>query len=183
MKYKKALLYIHWISLLVTAINIILLISSNYSLKSSLAYIARLLIILSGISLFFYYRKPFKKRAFYFGIYLFSPLLALIAALFDGIFGVIVIFTMLSALIPPNKVSTQDSIIIYEKIQSPLGGFPKYEIVRDYHIVEKHLCDFSDEMDENTKVRLKDDSLHIQYSYKDHDLNKTIETDTIIKVD
>ncbi|MEP0213895.1 MAG: hypothetical protein ABJD66_11805 [Cellulophaga sp.] len=169
----------------------------NFTLKSTieislnyrLAYIINLLVYGSGIILFFWYLKPFKKIGFYLSFYVFTPILTLLFRLFGGIFFAILTSTILYPIYPNEIKAENEKIVIYSKHQGFMGACCPYQVTeKKYWLMEKKkmeinlqgVIDFDKAVlkSENGKSELK-----IKYNKYEFGPEKSMETDTIIKIE
>jgi len=97
---------IHFYLLGFALLNFTLKSTMEISLNYRFAYFITLIIYASGIILFFWNFKPFKKVIFYFGIYAITPILTLLFWLFGGIFFGIIVSIVLYP-IQPNHIEIE----------------------------------------------------------------------------
>ena len=132
--------YLLGFALLNFASKEILEISLNYRF----AYLITIIIYVSGILLFFWNIKPFKKILFYYSLYFITPLLSLLFWLFGGIFLAIITSLVLYPVYPTKRNLKQDQISIYTKYQGLIGACCLYEITeKKYLLFEKKISSFS----------------------------------------
>ena len=155
---------IHFYLLGFALLNFTLKNTIEISLNYRLTYFITLLIYASGIILFFWNFKPFKKTVIYYSFYFITPLLTLIFWLFGGIF-----FALLSSIflypIYPNELTEKKYWFLEKKIME----INLYEAI-----------DF-----EKASLKSKDGKSELKIKYKDYEFGpeKSVETDTIIKIE
>jgi len=183
MNYKKKLKFVHFCLLALLVLNFF--VSFYISLTATLLIILKALFYLTGIVLFFYSLKPFKKRAVYFAFYVFSPVIAYTAWLLDGIFGAVLTSFLLFFFWPDTAVYNKNDIKVYPAFTGFLGSCCAYEIREPkFLLFEQKTGEF--EFDEgfdfkNSQITIENDSVRIQ--------NYTMESgphfqrDTVIKIE
>lgn len=172
-KFKKIFLRIHLVTLIILLINFIINAIFEIGLISNLRLVLKILFYVSACILFFYYVKPFKKRALYFSIYIFSPFLIFISWLIDGIFGAILGSVFLFFFVPNDTRFENDQIQINTKFQGLLGSCCKYEVIeKKYFLFEIKIGEFQFESDLYFKkegVKIQDNILQMHLILKDYD--------------
>ncbi len=179
---------IHFCLLGIAILNFILKNKIEISLNYKLTYLITLLVYTSGIILFIWNFKPFKKIGFYFSFYAITPILTLVFWLFGGIFLGIVASIVLYPIQPNNIEIEKDNFIIYQKTEGFLGMCCEYEITeKQFLILEKSIkeIDLSNEIEFNerslytkngkTELKIK----YEKYQFAEHSLPKR---DTIILI-
>lgn len=142
-KMRKTLLKFHLTSVSFLILNFLCGISFDISLNYRLTLLIKILFYLSGIILFFFYLKPFKKIAFYFMFYIISPFLLFISILIDGILGGILISFFVFFISPPDVRFDDENIKIYKVQTGLLGGCCQYEITQnEFLLFEKKIAEF-----------------------------------------
>jgi hypothetical protein len=172
----------------IAILNFILKNKIEISLNYKLTYLITLLVYTSGIILFIWNFKPFKKIGFYFSFYAITPILTLVFWLFGGIFLGIVASIVLYPIQPNNIEIEKDNFIIYQKTEGFLGMCCEYEITeKQFLILEKSIkeIDLSNEIEFNerslytkngkTELKIK----YEKYQFAEHSLPKR---DTIILI-
>jgi len=168
----------------------------NFALKSTieislnyrLAYFITLLIYASGIILFFWNFKPFKKKVIYFSIYIVTPIFSLLFWIFGGIF-----FGLLASIVlypvQPNKLAIEkDNISIYENTQGFLGHCCPYMITeKQYFIFEKKIKEINlyDQIDsDNSSIITKNGKSELKVRIDNYEFLEpsTTKKDTIILI-
>ena len=179
---------IHFYLLGFILLNFVLKDTLEISLNYRLAYCVVLLTYASGIVLFIWNFKPFKKIGFYYSLYLITPILTLIFWLFHGIFFAVLTSIFLYTIYPnPIKVENE-KIIIYQKYQGLMGACCTYELTeKKYWLLEKKIKEINlNEIIDFNKTFLKSKNgnfeLNVKYQKHKYEHEKSIETDTIIKI-
>ena len=148
---------IHFYLLGFTILNFTLKSTIEISLNYRLAYFITLLVYASGIILFFWNFKPFKKVGFYFSFYVITPILILIFWLFGGIFFVIKASIVLYPIQPNDIEIEKNNFVIYQENQGFLGMCCPYEITeKQFLILEKKIK----EIDLNNEIEFNDNSIY-----------------------
>lgn len=172
-KFKKIFLRIHFGTFIILLINFIINAVFEIGLISNLRLVLKILFYVSACILFFYYVKPFKKRALYFSIYIFSPFLIFIGWLIDGIFGAILGSVFLFFFVPNDTRFENDKIQINTKFQGLLGMCCKYEVIeKKFFLFERKIGEFQFESDLYFKkegVKIQDNILQMHLILKDYD--------------
>ncbi|RKR10649.1 hypothetical protein C8C83_2327 [Flavobacterium sp. 90] len=185
-KIKKILLRTHLITLIILLINFIINVVFEIGLISNLRLVLKILFYASACILFFYNVKPFKKRALYFSVYIFSPFFIFIGWLIDGIFGAILGSVFLFFFVPNDTRFENDQIQINTKFQGFLGSCCKYEVIeKKYFLFERKIGEFQSEEDLYFKkegVKIQENILQMHLVLKDYDQEKDryFAKDTII---
>ena len=179
---------IHFYLLGFAVLNFTLKNTIEISLNYKLAYFITLLVYASGIILFFWNFKPFKKIGVYLSFYFVTPILALLFYLFGGIFLAISASIALIPIYPNDIKAENDKIVIYEPYQGFLSRCCIYQVnEKKYWLLEKkvkeinvfELVDFENIAFEPKEKKLELTIKHKEYDYK---TERTIETDTIITI-
>ena len=178
---------IHFYLLGVALLNFALKNTIEISLNYRLDYFITILIYTSGIILFLWNFKTFKKLVIYYSFYLITPILALLFWSFGGMF-----FAILSSTaypIYPNEIKAEnDRIIIYTKYQGFMGACCPYEVnEKKYWLLEKKITEINlnEIIDfENVIINSKNGKteLRIKHNKYDYKTEKNIATDTIITI-
>jgi hypothetical protein len=179
---------IHFYILGFALLNFTLKSTIEISLNYKLSYFITLVIYASGIILFLWNFKPFKKIGFYFSFYAITPILTLLFWLFGGIFFGIIASIVLYPIQPNHIEIEKDNFVIYQKTEGFLGMCCEYEITeKQYFILEKRIkeIDLSNEIEFNekslytkngkTELKIK----YEKYQFAEHSLPKR---DTIILI-
>ncbi|XMO86602.1 hypothetical protein AAFN75_17595 [Algibacter sp. AS12] len=148
---------IHFYLLGFALLNFTLKSTIEISLNYSLAYIINLLVYGSGIILFFWNLKPFKKIGFYFSFYAITPILTLLFWLFGGIFFGIITSIFLYPIQPNDIEYKKDNFVIYQENQGFLGMCCPYKITeKQFLILERKIK----EIDLNNEIEFYDNSIY-----------------------
>jgi hypothetical protein len=148
---------IHFYLLGFALLNFILKNTIEISLNYRFAYLITILIYGSGIILFFWNFKPFKKIGFYFGFYAITPILTILFWLFGGIFFGIIASIVLYPIQPNHIQIEKNDFVIYQENQEFLGMCCPYEITeKQFLILEKKIK----EIDLNTEIEFNDNSIY-----------------------
>ncbi|MET3027396.1 hypothetical protein ABXT06_12000 [Flavobacterium sp. UW10123] len=190
MNFKKILLRIHLGTLIILLFsNIIFNIVFDVSLSSNLRFALKILFYVSACILFFYYVKPFKKKALYFGFYTLSPIFIFLSWLADGIFGGLLASVFLFFFGLPNDVKfANDQIEVKTKFQGFLGSCCTYEVIeKKCFLFEKKLAEFKIEegLDFNKSTfEIQKNKVKIRYTLEDYDMkeNHYVTKDTVVYV-
>ena len=101
---KTRLLKLHFGLLLFLALHFLFNLATTLNLDAAWVFWPKLIAFLSGIVLFFLSWKSRSKLKYYFGIYVFSPLIVLVGFLLDGILGAILASVFFVFQHVPEKV-------------------------------------------------------------------------------
>lgn len=118
-KLRKILMRIHFGALTMAIMNTLFKNFTTYSLEGDIELSIELLTAISGLTLFFFYLKPFKKINFYFSIYAVITLLSIVTLIFKILFLGFILMIILYPIFPDEKEYEKDGIII----SVPFGGF------------------------------------------------------------
>ena len=179
---------IHFCLLGFVLLNFTLKNTIEISLNYRFAYLITILIYSSGIILFFWNFKPFKKKAIYFSIYIVTPILTLSFWIFGGIF-----FGLLASIVlypvQPNKLAIEKgNISIYENTQGFLGRCCPYMITeKQYLIFEKKIKEINlyDRIDsDNSSIIMKYGKSELKVRIDSYEFlePRTTKKDTIILI-
>ena len=169
-KLRKILIRIHFATLTVVILNALINSLTTYSLEGNIEFGIKILTVISGLILFFFYLKPFRKINFYFSIYTTIAGLLIIGLIFRGIFWVLVLSVVLFPLVPDHKEFEKNGIIISTPFQGFMAPCCSYQIKeRQLLIFEKDYgrwelggegpIDF-----ETVKINSNDNEIEITYS-------------------
>ncbi len=112
----KKLVYIHFLSLIIIILNYLLKHFTNYSLNGNIISGIKIFLGLSGLWLFFKYRKPFKTLSYYFLVYPLLPLILVTGFIIRGLLGALLISFVLFLYTEEKRVfSSKDYIIVSPK--------------------------------------------------------------------
>ncbi|WP_062622181.1 hypothetical protein [Flammeovirga sp. SJP92] len=112
----------------VAILNALINLLTAYSLEGNIEFGVKILAVVSGLILFFFYLKPFKKISFYFSIYPTIGVLLILGLIFRGIFWALVISVILFPLIPEDKEFEKSGIIISTPFQGFMAPCCSYQI-------------------------------------------------------
>ena len=170
MRLRKILIRIHLTVLTAAILNALINSLTTYSLEGNIEFGVKILAVISGLVLFFYYLKPFKKVSFYFSIYPIIGVLLILGLIFRGIFWALVLSVVLFPLIPDDKVFEENEIIISTPFQGFMARCCSYKIKerqllifeRDY---EKWELEGDGPIDfETVKINSSEKEIEITYS-------------------
>ena len=178
----------HFYLLGIALLNFMLKSGIEISLNYRISFLITLLIYTSGIILFFWNFKPFKKIAIYFSVYFITPILAIMFWIFGGIF-----FGLLASIVlypvQPNKLKIEkENISIYEKTQGFLGSCCPYIITeKRYLILEKRLKEINlyDQINnDNSSIRTENGKTELKVTFDEYEFYEpnTTKKDTIILI-
>jgi len=140
----KILIRIHFVALTIAILNSLFKNFMAFSPASEIEFGIKILIVISGLILFFFYLKPFKKINTYFSIYAIAGIFLIIGLIFRGIFGALIISIILFPIIPNVKEFENNGVIISTPFQGFMAPCCSYQIKerqllifeRDYGIFE-----------------------------------------------
>jgi len=143
---------------------------TTYSLEGNIEFGIKILTALSGLTLFFFYLKLFKRINFYFSIYAAVAFFLLIGLIFRGLFWGFVLSVLLFPIIPDDKEFEENGIIILTTFQGFMSRCCSYQIKerqllifeKDYGIWElegEGSIDF-----ETVKINSNENEIEITYS-------------------
>ena len=179
---------IHFYLLGFTLLNFTLKNTIEISLNYRFAYLITILIYTSGIILFFWNFKPFKKRLTYFSIYFITPILTLLFWLFGGIYFGLLASIVLYPIYPKEIKLENDKIVIYSKYNGFIGACCPYEVTeKKFWLLENKITEINlNESIDFDKASLKSKNgkieLKVRYNKYEFGPDITVETDTIIKI-
>jgi hypothetical protein len=140
----KILIRTHFIALTIVILNSLFKNFIAFSLAGEIEFGIKILIVISGLLLFFFYLRPFKKINTYFSIYAIAGIFLIIGLIFRGIFGALIISIILFPIIPNDKEFENNGIIISTPFQGFMAPCCSYQLKerqllifeRDYGIFE-----------------------------------------------
>ncbi|AUC80660.1 hypothetical protein [Lacinutrix sp. Bg11-31] len=148
---------IHFYLLGFALLNFALKSTIEISLNYRFSYFITLLVYASGIILFLWNLKPFKKIGIYFSFYAFTPILTLLFWLFGGIFFGILASIVLYPIQPNYIELEKNDFVIYQKAQGFLGSCCPYEITeKQFFVLEKRMK----EVNLNNEIEFSDNSIY-----------------------
>jgi len=156
MKRKTGLYQLHFGLLIFLVLHFIVSLIVGWQLKASLLFWVKIIAFLSGIVLFFISWKNRSKLKYYFGIYVFSPLIVGIGYLLDGLMGAILASFFFVFFHVPEKVVSNG----YFQVETAYDGFLSacchYNLnERKFLILEKRLTRFELEAMPNEILKLE----------------------------
>jgi len=167
-RLRKVLIRVHFIMLATAILNSLLKVFSTYSLESNLELILKLAAVISGLTLFFFYLKPFKMINLYFSIYAFMTLFLTIGIIFRGVFWGVALSIILYPIIPDQKKYEKNDIIISIPFKGFISSCCSYQIKeRQLLLFEKNYGVFESEgpIDFNTlKMEKTKNEVELSYS-------------------
>jgi predicted membrane protein len=129
---------IHFTALSLAVLNSISKIFTSISLADEIAFAINLVVVVSGLILFFFYLKPYKTISFYFSFYAFAATLVIIGFVFRGIFGALILSIILSPIIPNEKEYVHQGVTISTPFQGFISPCCSYQVKeRKFLIFEK----------------------------------------------
>lgn len=143
---------------------------TTYSLEGNIEFGLEILTVISGLTLFFFYLKPFKKVNFYFSIYATVAFFLIIGLIFRGIFWGLVLSVLLFPIIPDDKEFEENGIIISTPFQGLMSSCCSYDIKeRQLLIFEKNYGIWELEGEgpidfEKVKINSSEKEIEITYS-------------------
>jgi len=178
----------HFYLLGIALLNFVLKSGIELSLNYKLSFLITLLIYISGIILFLWNFRPFKKIAIYFSVYFITPIFAILFWIFGGIFFGLIVSIVLYP-IQPNKLKIEDkNILIYEKAQGFLGPCCPYIITeKQYIVLEKKIKEINlyDQITlDNSSIRNQNGRTELKVSFDEYEFYEpnTTKKDTIILI-
>ncbi|WP_070138640.1 hypothetical protein [Crocinitomix algicola] len=127
-RLQKILIRIHLTTLTVAILNALIKSLTVYGLEGNMEFGVKILTVISGLILFFFYLKPFNKINFYFSIYATIAGLLIIGLIFRGIFWAFVLSLVLFPLIPDDKEFEENGIILSTPFQGFMAPCCSYQI-------------------------------------------------------
>ncbi|MDQ6471447.1 hypothetical protein RB619_12400 [Flavobacterium sp. LHD-80] len=186
-KLKNRILRIHLTALIILLINFIINAVFEIGLIANLRLVLKILFYISACILFFYYVKPFKKRALYFSLFIFSPIFIFISWLIDGVFGAVLGSIFLFFFVPNDTRFENGQIQINKKFGGFLGACCKYEVIeKKYFLFEKNIGEFQFEDNlyfNKEDIQFQKDTLKMHLilkNYHPQEDDHYVTTDTII---
>lgn len=127
-KLIKRLIRIHFVALAVAIINSIFDNFTVYSLEGNIELIIEIFIAITGLILFFFHLKPFKKLNYYFSIYALTSFFLILGLIVRGFFWGLVLSIFLFPIIPDDKYFEENEIIIIRPYQGMLSMCCTYQV-------------------------------------------------------
>jgi hypothetical protein len=129
---------IHFATLTIAILNSLFKKITYYSLEGNIQFGIEILIVITGLILFFFYLKPFNKLNYYFLIYATISFFLIIGLIFRGLFWGFVLSALLFPLIPDDKEFEENGIIISTPFQGIMAPCCAYQVKeRQLFIFEK----------------------------------------------
>lgn len=167
MYFKRYLQRLHFLALSIIIINTILKLSLGIGLLPSIVFAIKLLILLTGVLLCFYYIRPTKKRVVYFGFYPIVLFFLLIGFIFKGIFGAVLMSMILYPILPYEKVFETKNVAVSIPFQGFVGRCCEYQVAEKIGYVfqeEYKRIDAGGRIDVNTfEVKSTGDELVLSF--------------------
>lgn len=169
-RLRKILKRIHFVALTIAILNSLFENFTFYSLEGNIEFGIEILTVISGLTLFFFYLKPFKTINYYFSIYATVAFFLIIGLIFRGIFGGLVLSILLYPIIPDDKEFEENGIIISTPFQGFMARCCSFEIKeRQLLIFEKNYgiweLEGEGQIDlETVKINSNDSEIEITYS-------------------
>ena len=139
-KLRQLLVKVHLITLALAIINTIVKNSAGYSLDGRLELFLKLLVVVSGLTLFFYSLRPLRRVNLYFSVYAVGAFLVLCGLLVRGMFWSVVLSIVLFPIMPDSKEYEKDDILITTSFTGLMASCCTYQIKeRQLLLFEKHL--------------------------------------------
>lgn len=108
----------------------------GFGFNQTIVFVLKIILYISGLILFVYHLKPFKKVSFYFSYYIITPIVSILGYLFGGVFLVgILMAILISPIYPKQVVYKKDNFVIYNKFQGFMGVCCKYEIYENKYFL------------------------------------------------
>jgi hypothetical protein len=108
----------------------------GFGFNQTIIFLLKVILCLSGLVLFFYHLKPFRKLTLYFSYYFITPIVVLLGYLFGGVFLVgILMSVLLFPIMPRPIVFEKEDIVIHKKYQGFMGACCIYEVYQKKHFL------------------------------------------------
>ena len=135
----KLLIRSHYISLILVISNSLFKRFTGYSLEANIELGIEIITFVSGLTLFFFHLKAFKKINLYFAIFAAITFFLILGLIFRGIFLGIVLSVLLLPIIPDEKKFEENGIIISSSFQGFMAPCCSYKVTqRQFLIFEKY---------------------------------------------
>ena len=176
-KHQKILSNLHFTTLAIIIINSLINYLTGFGFEEYFKTFIKSITIISGLILFLFNLRPFKKKNFYYSIYAITTLLLVVGIIFRGIFGALLISIILFPIFPAEKEYEKENI----KISTPFQGFMApcclYEISEiKFMIFEKDIGTFRSNgtIDLQTiQIKSTDSEIRLNFS-TDYDENEEV---------
>lgn len=162
---KSKITKVHFYILGFVILNFICKTSLGTSLNYNIVFIIKITLYISGIVLFFWNFKPFKKVTFYFSFFALTPFIILLFSIFNGIFLGILSSIFLIPIYPNETKFENQNLKVYSKFQGFLAGCCTYEITEPKFILfEKQIGEIQIEENINpeSNFQIQNDSVLYQ---------------------
>ena len=137
-RLRKILMRIHFIALTIAILNSLFKYFTTYSLEGNIEFGIEVLTVISGLTLFFFFLKPFKRINLYFSIYATVASFLIIGLIFRGLFWGLVLSVLLFPLIPDDKQFEENGIIISTPFKGMIASCCSYQVKeRKFLLFEK----------------------------------------------
>ncbi len=186
MKIKQIITKTHFYLLVFILLNLVFKLLMDFSLFSSITFVIKIIIYFTGIILFFYNIKPFKKVSFYFSYFVLTPLIAVLFWFFHGLFLGMLTSLFLFPITPNEILYEKANFKVYEIHNGFFGACCNYEIKEQkFFLFEKHLGVIKHEGTIDFKkfdLNVANDSIKMKMEEADYDyiINLEFKFDTII---
>jgi hypothetical protein len=186
-KFNRILFKIHFYILGFVILNYLIQLVTNFGINSKLIFILKVIVYVSGITLFFLYIKPFKKISIYFFYYLLSIVIGILFWISGGIFLAILSSVFMRPIYPKEIKYQNENLKIYSNFNGFFAACCEYEIAENKLLIfEKRYGKIKLEGQlESEKSEIKIINNEVQYKHKVINFNgeTKIETDTIEKIE
>jgi len=189
MNINRSLNKIHFSILGFVFLNFLIQCFTKYGLNSELIFILKIIILFSGIGLFFLNLKPLKKITIYYSYYFLAFLIGILFWLFGGIFLALLSSIILKPIYPKEINYQKDNLKIYTNFNGFFAACCEYEITENKLLIfEKYIGKIKVEGQiETEKSDMKIINNVIEYKHKTIDYQNEIEiekdTIEIIKIE
>lgn len=149
--------------------------------------ILKIIVALTGLTLFFYYLKPFKKINLYFSIYAIFAGLLIVSLILRGISGGLLASVLLFPFYPDQLAFQQDNVRIYMPYQGFMAACCKYEIREEKMLIfEKNYgqLDAQGKIDfANARIINDENEIRLSYIFGAHETGNATknEMEVVIK--
>lgn len=127
-RLRKILIRIHFIALTIAVLNSLFKNFTTYSLEGNIEFGIEILTAISGLTLFFFYLKPFKKINYYFSISATVSFFLIFGLIFRVFILGFVLSILLFPMIPDDKKFEENGIIIATPFQGFITACCSYQI-------------------------------------------------------
>lgn len=185
-KEGRSLMNIHLFLLAITLLNLFSRQLWGFGLHAIPAILVKLALLITGVFLFFIYRKPFRKRAVYFFSYVFVIASTLLGFVFGGI-GAAVVFSLGYAIFLENtgvKVKGDYGYEVRDKFRGFLGPCCAYDLYRNRFVLfQQHIASFELRSIDSATLNVTGDTAYVGAPIRRYNDNGTyLNVDTTIKI-